>query len=270
MKETQSLPEFHRLSIVTAMILLTYALLPFIQTPSHEISFFLFGILIAFNANFTLITAFLAAGLAVSGADWLIHDHPNRKEQPIYPHYLLPALTAAVLGVPLSLIKVSVQWWVVFLLGTLLLLAVLVSEYISVDNSDSRHALAQMVLNGVGFGLLLTIAISIRAAGLRLYLFLLALIPVFTLMCLRLFYLRLEGNWNWEWSIVITLILVQSAIGFYYLPLGPARFGLLLVGIAYGMVELATGIQTHQWSINKLIGPSMVVIIFWLMAFLIG
>ena len=270
MKESQSLPQFNRLSIVTAMILLTYALLPFIQSPSREISFQPFGILIAFNANFTLVVAFLAAGLAVSGTDWLIRDHPKRTKHPIYPHYLLPALTAAVLGVPLALIKVSIQWWVVFLLGTLLLLAVLVAEYISVDPSDSRHAPAQMVLNGVSFGLLLTLAISIRAAGLRLYLFLVAIIPVFALICLRLFFLRLENHWNWEWATVITLIIVQAAVGFYYLPLAPARFGLLLVGIAYGMVELAVGLQSQNWTINQLIGPSVITAIFWLMAVFIG
>ena len=252
------------------MILLAYALLPFIQTPAREISFSFLGILIEFNANLTVLIALLAAGLAVSGADWLLRDHPVRDNQPVYPHYLLPALTSAVIGVPLALLKVSIQWWVVFGLGTLLLLAVLVAEYISMDRRDTRHAIAQMVLNGVSFGLLLTLAISIRAAGLRLYLLLFTLTPLCALLCLRLFHLRLQGNWNWEWAAAITLIITQAAIGFYYLPLSPARFGLILLGIAYGLIELAIVMQPFKWSFQKLFGPSLVTALFWLMAIFIG
>jgi hypothetical protein len=269
-KDTRFLPQFNRLSIVAAMILLAYALLPFIQTPTREISFNLFGILIEFNANFTLAIAFLAAGLAVSGTDWLVRDHPRRGQQSVYPHYLLPALTAAVIGIPLALIKVSIQWWAVFGLGTVLLLAVLVTEYISVDSQDSRYALAQMILNGVSFGLLLTLTISIRAAGLRLYLLLFALIPVFALICLRLFFLRLMGNWNWEWTTAITLIIAQAAIGLYYLPLAPVRYGLVLLGIAYGMVELAIALQPGRWERTIIIGPVLVTGMFWLMAIFLG
>lgn len=252
------------------MILLAYSLLPYIQTPSREISFLLFGILIEFNANLTLLIAFLAAGLAISGTDWLLSNHPARAGHPLYPHYLLPALTAAVIGVPLALLKVNIQWWVVFGLGTLLLLAVLMAEYVSIDSRDTRHAIAQMVLNGVSFGLLLTLSISIRASGLRLYLLLFTLTPLCMLLCLRLFHLRLQGHWNWEWAAAITLIITQSAIGLYYLPLSPARFGLALLGITYGLVELAAMTQPVQWSIQKLFSPLVITGLFWVMAILIG
>ena len=266
MKEPEFLPPFNHLSVVSAMILLAYALMPFIQTPSREISFYLFGILVEFNLSFTLAAALLASGLAITGTDWLIRDHPRRGNEPVYPHYLLPALTSIVIGVPLSLLKLSIQWWVVFALGTLLLLAVLMAEYISISNQDERYPLAQMVLNGVSFGLLLTLVISIRAAGLRLYLFLFALIPSFVLICLRLFFLRLGENWNWEWVLAITLIIIQLTIGFYYLPLSPTRFGLILIGIAYGFIELAINLQHRKWTKSELIGPALIAGIFCLMA----
>jgi hypothetical protein len=269
-KERRSYPQFNRLSAVAAMILLAYALLPFIQPNSGGISFKLLGILIEFNANFNLAIAFLAAGLAISGTDWIIRDHPHRGRQPVYPHYLLPALTAAVIGIPLGLIKVNLQWWAVFGLGSLLLLAVLMTEYISVDRQDSRHALAQMLLTAVSFGLLLTLAISIRAANLRLYLFLFALVPVFSLLCLRLFFLRLEGQWNWEWALAITLIIAQAAIGLYYLPLSPVRYGLILMGAAYGLIEMAASIQPGKWEKSRIIEPALVSGLFWLMAAFLG
>jgi hypothetical protein len=263
-------PQFNRLSIVAAMILLTYALLPFIQAPSRDLSFSIFGILIPFRLNFTQVLSLMAAGLSAAGTDWLIHDHPRLGKKPVYPHYLLPALTAWVIGIPLGLLKVSLQWWAVFGLGTLLLLGVLLAEYVSVDNKDIRHAPALMVLTAVSFGLFLTLTISIRAAGLRLYLLLFTLAPVCALLCLRLFHLRMQENWNFEWAGGITLVVAQLAMGLYYLPLAPIRYGLILLGIAYALVEFAAQYQPDESVRTKLAGPLLILSLFWVMALFIG
>lgn len=270
MEEHNHLPQFNRLSVVAAMILLTYALLPFIQTPSREIPLNILGVLIPFRLDFTLIISILAAGLSAAGTDWLIHDHPRLAGKPIYPHYLLPALTAWVIGIPLGLLKVSLQWWAVFGLGTLLLLGVLLAEYVSVDNQDTRHALSLMVLTAVSFGLFLTLAISIRAAGLRLYLLLFTLVPACSVLCLRLFHLRMQENWNLEWAVGITLVIAQIAMGLYYWPIAPIRYGLILLGIIYALVEFATQVQTGSSIRTKLAGPILILGLFWILAFFIG
>ena len=270
MEEHNYLPQFNRLSVVAAIILLTYALLPFIQVPSRELSFNILGVMIAFRLDFTLVISLLAAGLSAAGTDWLIHDHPYLANKPIYPHYLLPALTAWVIGIPLGLLKVSFQWWAVFGLGTLLLVGVLLAEYVSVDNKDTRHALALMVLTAVSFGLFLTLAISIRAAGLRLYLLLFTLVPVCSVLCLRLFHLRMQENWNFEWAGGITLVIAQIAMGLYYWPIAPIRYGLILLGIVYALVEFATQYQPGEPILTKLAGPSLILGLFWILAFFIG
>lgn len=270
MDEHHFLPQFNRLSVVAAMILLAYALLPFIQAPSRELSFNLLGILIAFRMDFTVVISLLAAGLAAAGTDWLIRDHPRRAEKPIYPHYLLPALTAWVIGIPLGLLKVSLQWWAVFGLGTLLLLGVLLAEYVSIDGKDTRHAPALMVLTSVSFGLFLTLAISVRAAGLRLYLLLFTLAPVCALLCLRLFHLRMQENWNFAWAGAIMLVTTQTAMGLYYWPFAPIRYGLILLGIFYALIELATLIQPGESIRTRLIGPLIFLGLFWILALLIG
>ena len=270
MDEHHFFPQFNRLSVVAAMILLTYALLPFIQAPSRELSLNILGVQIAFRLDFTLVISLLAAGLSAAGTDWLIHDHPRLADKPVYPHYLLPALTAWVIGIPLGLLKVSLQWWAVFGLGTLLLLGVLLAEYVSVDNKDTRHALALMVLTAVSFGLFLTLAISIRAAGLRLYLLLFTLVPVCALLCLRLFHLRMKENWNFEWAGVIALVIAQTAMGLYYWPLAPIRYGLILLGIVYALVEFATQYQPGESIRIKLAGPLLILGLFWILALFIG
>ena len=270
MDEHHLTPQFDRLSVVASMILLAYALLPFIQAPSRETSFTILGILINFRLDFTLGVSVLAAGLSAAGTDWLLRDHPQMAGKPVYPHYLLPALTAWVIGIPLGLLKVSLQWWAVFGLGTLLLLGVLLAEYISVDSKDTRHALALMVLTAVSFGLFLTMAISIRAAGLRLYLLLFTLVPVCALLCLRLFHLRMQENWNIEWAGAIALVVAQTAMGLYYLPLAPIRYGLILLGITYALVEFAAQYQPNEPIRMKLIGPLLSLALFWILAFFIG
>jgi hypothetical protein len=269
MDEHHFLPEFNRLSVVAAMIVLAYALLPVIQAPSRDLSFSLFGILIAFRMDFSLVISLLAAGLAAAGTDWLIHDHPHLAKKPIYPHYLLPALTAWVIGIPLGFLKVSLQWWAVFALGIVLLLGVLLAEYVSIDTKDTRHALALMMLTAVSFGLFLTLTISIRAAGLRLYLLLFTLVPVCALLCLRLFHLRMQENWNFEWAGAITLVIAQIAMGLYYWPIAPIRYGLILMGIVYALVEYVTQHQSAESIRTKLAGPVLILGLFWILAFFI-
>ena len=56
------------------------------------------------------------------------------------PHLFLPALTAMIIGLPLSTLQASPFWWVVFAFGGLLFVMVIASEYIALDNQDSRHA----------------------------------------------------------------------------------------------------------------------------------
>jgi len=270
MVQSNSLPRTNRLSVVTAIILLAYALMPFVNVPGRQVSFNLLGILIDLRINFTFLVSLLAAGLAATGTDWLIRDHPRLARQPIFPHYLLPALTAWAIGIPLGLIQVSPQWWVVFGLGSLLLLVVLISEYVNVDASDIRFAPSLMVLSAVSFSLFLTLTIAIRASGLRLYMLLFALVPSFALLCLRLFQMRLQGQWNTEWSAAITLIVAQLAIGLYYLPLSPIRYGLILLGAAYALIEIGTIFSEGKLTREKFIEPILMLGVFWILAIFIG
>ena len=270
MNENDFLPRTNRLSVVTAVILLAYALMPFVNVPGREISFRPLGVLIEFRMNFTFLVSLLTAGLAAAGTDWLIRDHPHLTRQPIFPHYLLPALTAWAIGIPLGLIEVSPQWWVVFGLGSLLMLVVLVSEYINVDANDLRYAPSLMILSAVSFGLFLTLSIAIRASGLRLYMLLLALVPSFALLCLRLFQLRLQGQWNFEWSGAITLIIAQLAIGLYYCPLSPIRFGLVLLGAMYALIEIGTIFIEGKPLREKFFEPIFMLGMFWILAILIA
>ena len=105
-----------------------------------------------------LLTALLVAGIAAAGADWLLRDHPARHNQLLFPHMLLPAMTALVIGIPLNQMDFGIAWWAGLLAGTVLLVLVFVAEYIVIDTQDVRQPLAAASLSAVAFAIYLVLA----------------------------------------------------------------------------------------------------------------
>ena len=164
--------------------------------------------------NFNTIVSILVAILAAAGTDWVIQDHPHKEGKTRLPHWLLPALTAWAIGIPLTTLENSPQWWVVFALGGLLFVLVLVAEYIVVDANDLRHAPASVGLTAVAFALYLILAISVRAAGLRLYM-LLVLVPTCSLFHSDALF-TLRGQWHAPWHLVSLSVVGQRQRFLHY------------------------------------------------------
>jgi len=238
-EEHRHLPDANRLSILAATILLAYALTPFVQGLGREISLPLRGFSFSYTFNLATFVALIVAALAAVGSDWLLRSHPSMGSERSFQHWLLPALTAWVIGVPLNTLAVGPEWWAVFGLGGLLLVLVLVAEYVVVDLSDTRYAPASMGLTAVSFALYLILAITVKASALRLYLMLPALVLALFLVSLRTMYLRGGGLWYFAWSAGIALVVGQLGIGLHYWPLSPLAFGLLLLGPAYALTSMA-------------------------------
>jgi hypothetical protein len=269
MEENEQLPDTNQLSVLTATIMLAYAVTPFIQAPERNLSLQLPGIFLSINLSFATITLLLAAALAGVGADWLAHSHPHFEEHRRDSRYWIePALAAWVIGVPLSTLKVGLEWWAVFGLGGVLLVVVYVAEYIAIDPADNRHALASVALTAVAFALFLTLAIAIKAAGPRLYVILPALVVMIFLVVLRTLFLRLGGRWIWNWSIGIALVTAQLVIGLHYWPLSPLQFGLVLTGAVYAMTSLAGALEEGRNIRALWVEPILMMLVMWMIAFL--
>jgi len=208
--------------------------------------------------------------MAAAGMDWILFDHPHRKDKNLLPHLILPALTAGVIGFPLGLIKPGPAWWIILGLGSLLIVLVLLSEYISIESTDIRYPLALMVLSGTSYSLLLILTIALRSAGIRLYLLLLLLPAIYAFFSLRILDFRLGSPWRFHWSAVVTLVVTQILIALYYWPLSPIRFGLILVGSAYAMIGVAASLEENPDPRNVYLEPLIVMAILWLLAIIIG
>ncbi len=269
MEEHQNLPDANRLSVVTSAILLVYASNLFIRIPSYDIGIQLPGIFIVIPLRYGTLLAILAGLLAALGMEWLVSDHPEKGSQITWDHAILPALTAMAVTVPLNSISPGSKWWVVFALGSVLLVMVFSAEYIIVDLSDANHALASMVLTAISYALALVIAITLKAVGTRVYLFLPGLVVTIGLVSLRTLYLRLGGRWCLAWSIAIALFIGQMALGLHYLPLRPLAYGLLLIGSTYALTTAAGAFEEGQ-SIRRLwVEPLVMMAIIWSLALLL-
>lgn len=262
-EEHQSLPDPNRLSVLSASILLAYSLLPFIQIPERAVELNLFGIVFLFRLNFATLTAIISAALAAAGTEWLLSDHPGRGSRVLPQHWLIPAMSAWVIGVPLSTLVVGVQWWAVFGFGGLLMVFVLVAEYITVDAYDTRREPAVIGLTAVSYALLLILIITLSAAQERLYVLIPAIMLAVFLVTIRSLYLRLGGRWYVIWSVGITLVVGQVAAAAHYLPLSPLRFGLLLLGLAYALASAAGSLEEGRPWRSVLVEPVVMLIILW-------
>jgi len=269
-EDQQSLPDIDRISVVISTILLSYAVVPFIDIPQHFIDFRLGGIIFSFPIRLTEIIGVLAAALAALGTDWLIQSHPRSGHQGTWQHVIIPALTAWVIGVPLNSIRIGQEWWAIFTFGGLLLILVVVAEYLVVDLSNVSHMPAVIGLTAVSFALYLVVAIVIRTAQTRLYLQLPALVVTLLLVCLRALYLHLGGRWCLGWSIGISLFVGQLAIGLHYLPLSPLAFGLILIGPAYALTSFVVSVEESRPLGISLIEPLIMLVSLWMLALIFG
>ena len=270
MDEHTHLPQMNQLSVLASTILLAYALTPFVNIPVTSLTLRLPFAVFTFSLNFSTIVSILVAALAGFGADWLLRSHPHRESKTTIDHSLLPALTAWVIGIPLSSLGFGLGWWILFAIGGILLVLIFVAEYIVVDFSDVRFGPAAGGLSALSFALFLILAISIRSTGLRLYLALPALaVPIF-LISLRTLYLRTNGQWHLVWAAGITLVILQIAIGLQYLPVSPLGYGLYLVGPAYAITTAAVSIEEGRSLRSFWPEPVVVLVLLVLLAFAFG
>lgn len=266
MSENSRMPDYNRLSIISAVIILAYALVPFVEIPTQTLAIRFPWVVFNVEFNFVTIVSILVAILAAFGSDWLIQTHPGKNERSIWQHGLVPALTAWVIGVPLSFLETGIEWWAVVGLGGLLLVFVLVAEYLVVDPNSPAHLPASLGLTVISFALFLVLAIALQSSGVRLFLILPALTITLFFLVARSIYLRTFGNWHWYWAAGIAFFVGQIVLGLHYLPVKPLSFGLTIVSIAYPLTLLVIAYLEKKRGISLFAEPATLFIFLGFMA----
>ena len=197
-------------------------------------------------------------------------DKGSRGKRSSVPHWILPALTALTISLPLSQLPQSPIWWIGFALGGVLLILVLIAEYIVVDPQDLRYQPAAAGLTAVSFALFLILATALSFSDMRLFLLFPAISVAGGLVCLRTLNLRLEGRWAYTYAGITALLTGQLAAALHYWPLSPVAFGLALLGPAYALTNFWGNLDEGEPLRQALIEPFVILILVLLMAVWLG
>lgn len=262
---TRSLPNLDKLSILAATILLAYTLARLVSLPTQQINLQLPGFFFQILINTQTFTAFLVAGLTATGVDWLLREHPRVGNSPTYEHWLVPALTALIIGLPLFDLPMNISWWIGLILGGGLLMLVILAEYIVVDPNDIRQPLASAALTGVSFALFLALLIALRYEELRLFRFVPTVALSAFLVSLRTLKLQLN-RWVLIEASIIALLLSQCAAAMHYWPLSPVAMGLLILGPAFSLTRLTGELIAGKPFREVIIEPAIILVLIWLAA----
>ena len=258
------------MSVLIATILLVYAVTQFIRQPANQIAIQLPGFFLPLSINFRNMIWLGVAILAIAGMDWLLADYPALETRQRIQHWLLPALTAWVIGVPLYALPSGAAWWMVYILGGVLLTLVFWGEFYSVNPSSSREQVAVIGLAGLSYALFVVLTAGLRFSGTRLYLVVPAVMLTAGLLALRSLYQSTDGRWLYGWSIAVGLLAGQIAIALHYLPFNFLQYGLLLVGVLYAAISLADRAVHHPLSRQDFIESAIAVLAAIVLSVLLG
>jgi Protein of unknown function (DUF5656) len=261
MKEKRYLPDPSRVSILTAIVLLSFALTRLVSAPAFELTIPLAGVYVSLSFNLNTLIVVLAAGLTAAGMDWLLRTHPSLEKGETREHWLLPTLTVLVIGVVLYTLPPTIIWWLGFGLGSVILLLVFFAEFVAVDPTDSRYPFATAVLTVLAFIIFLILAVALKASSVRLFLVAPALFLGGGLVALRTLHLRLNERWEISWAIGIGLVTVQLGAALYYMPLTPVRYGLGLLGPVYALTSLAVSLAEGRPPRQAILEPGVMLVL---------
>ncbi|MDD5467758.1 MAG: hypothetical protein PHS96_08115 [Anaerolineales bacterium] len=262
-----SLPDTERLSTLAASILLAYTLARFVDIPERQVTLQLPGIFLTLNINFRTFIAPLVAILTAAGANWLLRDHPKRSHKHTFEHWLLPALTALVIGFPIADLPFGPQWLLSLIVGGGLLMVVLIAEYIALDDDDVRQPLAAVGLTAVSFALFMTLAVLLRLNYVRLIYTLPVIFLASGVVSLRTLHLRLHSRWAFLEALTVATLTSQVCAALHYWPLSMVSFGLALLAPTYAVTSLVVGLSEDEPLRRALVEPLSVMTLLWGLAY---
>jgi hypothetical protein len=235
-------PDRDRLSTLTALVFLTYALIRIISLPTLEAEFVIFGVLIRIVLNTRLIILSVAALITAAGADWLVRSHPAFPPgDTTLPHWIVPGMAALGTGGILTRLPQGLALWIGLPLGALILVGVLYAEFLVIDRQDERFGMASIGLRTLTYMLLAGTIFTLGATGQRaIYGVPVAWISIFAATW------RLELLEGRERKASLLDAAVMGAIGAqilwatHYWPISPVRLALvigLLVYLGNGLID---------------------------------
>lgn len=262
-EQQRRLPDANRVGVFAAVVLLTYALDHLVKAPGVTLTLQLPGFYFAYPLTLSTAMTLMTSGLTATGMDWLLHSHPALQDQRTVEHWLLPTLTAFILGILLNILPAGTSWWTGFALSASILISVFAAEYITVDPGAPNYPLASAGLTALSYAIFFLLAIALHTAGARLFLIIPAIFLASSLVSLRTLHLRSSGRKELPWAIGIGIVCAQIAGGLHYWPLSSVQFGLILLGPLYALTALAYRLSEDIPVRRALAEPGIILALAW-------
>lgn len=270
MAKNSHLPNAVQVSILLAVALLGSILIHYIDDAPKEIDIQLPNFFLTFSISIQMIVSLLVAAMLASGMYWLIQDHPQLDRGRSWHHIWLPALTTWATSTLINFIPVrGAIWWIVFALGGLILLAVLIAEYISIDASDANYQNASVVLTILAFCIFSAIVLTWHNTSYRLFILFPATFLAGGILAMRIFALRIPDSPVLLLSASLGIVAAHISTSLHYLPLTSIQYCLILVGSLYAWITLIIDVQKQLQKSRIVAGVLTIAAIFLFSAILI-
>jgi len=252
--------------VLAATVVLSYALAHLTSGPGVTLAVQLPGFYYAYSLTLGTAMTLMAGGLTATGMDWILRGHPGARGRRTIEHWMLPTLTAVIVGIVLDILPAGPAWWIGLVAGAVLLVAVVIAEYVSVDPGSPSYALASAGLTALSYTLFLLFVISLRLGAARLFLVVPAVFIASGLVALRTLHLRLSERWEYPWAFGIGLICAQITASLHYWPLTSLQFGLVVLGPLYALTTLAVALLEETPVRAAVREPTLILGVLWVAA----
>jgi hypothetical protein len=228
------MPDRDQLSVMAALVLLSYTLARLVVLPTIAAEFSLLGLLIPFEINTHLVMLALAAALNTAGAAWLLGSHPAAATQrSTAEHWVIPGFAALAVGGILSRVPLGLGLGIGLALAAVLLIAVLVAEFIVFDPTDPRYDAASLGLRSLAYLLLIGVIFAVQATDIRAAFAIPIVMACSSAVAWRLLRLGAPKLRVWRYALLIGFVTTQLAWGLHYWPTAPLQQALILGLVTY-------------------------------------
>jgi hypothetical protein len=264
-----------RLSIMLAFITLSMGIIYFFPPKSNEPVGSILGFIVNFRLDIYTLLIGLISLLSLFGALWVLQAGQqevaeNRSLFQLIPQGILPVLSVFVSSIALREMARNNVWWVVYVLGAVLLGVILIAELHVQEIGTEQHPIASMGLIGLSHALFLVLVIVLKTVSTRLYITLPLVLIASGFTALRSIFLRLKGEWKVGYAVATALLVSQLAVGLNYLFLNPVQYGLLLTSGLYILISFSCSFSQKVSQRDLFLEPALMLGLTLLIAFIVG
>ena len=256
-------PDRDRLSTLTALVILSYALIRIVVLPIFSTELNVAGLIFEIKVDTRLIMLTLATALTIAGADWLLRSHPAVKPgDRTFEHWIIPGLTALAAGTILTRTSAGPALWIGLVVGATLLMTVLLAEFIIHDPADPRQEIASVGLRILAYFLLVGILFIMHAVDLRSVYRVPLSMAVVTIISWRLFQLpKTDDGQSVVFALIVGGLAAQLVWALHYWPMPSFRFALIVGLFVYVCNGLLETLRAGEMSKARLIELSSVALV---------